>query len=76
METYFVVPEHFYNWVCFDLHIDMWKDARNLVDPLDTARVYHWAAIDSYADRNYLLLTGLQDKNLYSTQTLHLQIET
>lgn len=54
----------------------MWEEARNLVGPLGKARFYHWAAIDSYADRKYLSLTGPQDKNLYSTQTLHLQMET
>jgi hypothetical protein len=63
-------------WPFFDLHIGMWEDAGNLVGPLDRARFYHWAAVDSYADRNFLFLTGPPDKNLYFTQTLHLQMET
>jgi len=54
----------------------MWEDAGNLVGPLDTARFYNWDALDSYVVRNYLFLAGPPDKNLYSTQTLHLQVET
>jgi hypothetical protein len=47
MEIYFVEPEHFYNWACFDLHTDMREDTHNLMGPLDRARFQHWAAIDS-----------------------------
>jgi hypothetical protein len=78
LETYFVVPKHFYNWACFDLHIEMWEEARSLVGPLDTARFYYWAAVDNLVDRNYLFLTGPPDKNLDPPpkKTLHLQMET
>jgi len=54
----------------------MCEDAGNLVGPLDTARFYNWDALDSYVVRNYLFLASPPDKNLYSTQTLHLQVET
>jgi hypothetical protein len=35
------------------------------MSPLGTARFYHWAAVDSNVDRNYLLLTAPTDRNLF-----------